>query len=138
LGWREQFETVAGGRRTVELTVQLPPADVLGALREHFVSGGPFDVTQDTEGVLEVEDRSGVGGCAALVVIGLVVALFTFGVGLILVLLWAFTRFRRLRMEATSLDSGSTRLVVAGYPQQVVAEAEQWIRANLAVEDASD
>jgi hypothetical protein len=137
LGWREQLETVAGGRRTVELTVQLPPADVLAVLREHFVSGGSFGVTQDTEGVLEVEDRSGVGGCAALVVIGLLVALFTFGVGLILLLLWAFTKVRRLRLEAASLDTASTRLVVAGYPQQVAVEAEQWIRANLPVEDAS-
>jgi hypothetical protein len=85
LGWREQFETVAGGRRTVELKVQRPPADVLAALREHFVSGGPFGATQDTEGVLEVEDRSGVGGCASWIVIGLIAALFTFGVGLILV-----------------------------------------------------
>jgi hypothetical protein len=109
LGWREQFESVAGGRRTVELKVQRPPADVLATLREHFVSGGPFGATQDTEGVLEVEDRSGAGGCVALIVIGLIAALFTFGVGLILVLLWAFTRFRRLRMEAAPLDTGSTR-----------------------------
>jgi hypothetical protein len=112
------------------------PADVLGALREHFVSGGPFGVTQDTEGVLEVEDRSGAGDCAAWI-IAFIAALFTFGVGLILVLLWAFTKFRRLRMGATSLNTGSTRLVVSGYPRQVVAEAEQWIRANLPVEDAS-
>ena len=137
LGWREQFETVAGGRRTVELTVRRVPGDLLATLREHFVTQGPFGVTQDTEGVLEIEDRSGVGGCAAWVVAGLVAALFTFGVGLIVVLLWAFTRFRRLRLEATSLDTGRTRLTVAGYPQQVVIEAEQWIRANLPVEDAS-
>ena len=52
MGWREQLETVVGGRRTVELKVQRPPEDVLAALREHFVSGGPFGVTQDTEGVL--------------------------------------------------------------------------------------
>jgi hypothetical protein len=57
LGWREQFETVAGGRRTVELKVQRPAADVLAVLREHFVSGGPFGVTQDTEGVLEEQLR---------------------------------------------------------------------------------
>jgi hypothetical protein len=101
------------------------------------VTRGLFGVTQDTEGVLEIEDRSGAGGCMSWVVIGLVVALFTFGVGLILVLLWAFTKFRRLRMEATPLGAGSTRLVVAGYPQQVVVEAEQWIRANLPVEDVS-
>jgi hypothetical protein len=93
-------------------------------------------VTQDTEGVLEVEDRSGAGDCAAWI-IAFIAALFTFGVGLILVLLWACTKFRRLRMEATSLNTGSTRLVVSGYPRQVVAEAEQWIRANLPVEDAS-
>jgi hypothetical protein len=93
-------------------------------------------VTQDTEGVLEVEDRSGAGGCAAWI-IAFIAALFTFGVGLILVLLWAFTKFRRLRMGATSLNTGSTRLVVSGYPRQVVAEAEQWIRANLPVDDAS-
>jgi hypothetical protein len=134
LGWREQFETVAGGRRTVELTVQRPPADVLATLREHFVSGGSFGVTQDTEGVLEVEDRSGAGGCATWVFIGLVVALFTFGVGLLLVLLYAFTKFRRLRMETVPLDADSTRLVVSGYPQQAVSEAEQWIRANLPLE----
>ena len=131
------METVAGGRRTVELTIQRPPSDVLRSLREHFVTRGPFGVTQDTEGVLEIEDRSGAGGCMSWVVIGLVVALFTFGVGLILVLLWAFTKFRRLRMEATPLGADSTRLVVAGYPQQVVVEAEQWIRANLPVEDVS-
>jgi len=91
-------------------------------------------VTQDTEGVLEVEDRSGAGSCVAWI-IALIAALFTFGVGLILVLLWAFTRFQRLRFVASSLDTGGTRLVVAGYPQQVVADAEQWIRANLPVED---
>jgi hypothetical protein len=34
LGWREQFETVAGGRRTVELKVQRPPCGcVSGASR---------------------------------------------------------------------------------------------------------
>jgi hypothetical protein len=137
LGWREQLETVAGGRRTVELRVQRPPADLLAALREHFVTGGPFGVTQDTEGVLEVEDRSGPGNWAVLVAIGLVTALFTFGVGTILLVLWAFTKIRRLRLEAASLDIASTRLIVAGYPQQVVVEAEQWIRANLPVEDAS-
>jgi hypothetical protein len=143
LGWRERFETFAGGRRTVELKVQLPRADVLAALREHIVSGEPFAATQDTEGVLEVEDRSGVddGGCGTWIVIGLIVALFTFGVGLIVVLLWAFTRaltkMRRLRLEASSLDTGPTRLVVAGYPYEVVVEAEQWIRANLPVKDAS-
>jgi hypothetical protein len=137
LGWREQLETVAGGRRTVELRVQRPPADVLAALREHFVTGGPFGVTQDTEGVLEVEDRSGPGNWAVLVAIGLVTALFTFGVGTILLVLWAFTKMRRLRLEAASLDIASTRLIVAGYPQQDVVEAEQWIRANLPVEDAS-
>jgi hypothetical protein len=134
LGWREQLETVAGGRRTVELTVRRPPSGVLGALRDHFVTEGPFGVTHDTEGVLEIEDRSGVGSCAAWVVAGLVAALFTLGLGLILVLLWAFTRFRRLRLEVTPLDTGRTRLIVAGYPQQVVIEAEQWIRANLPVE----
>ena len=48
-------------------------------------------MTQDTEGVLEVEDRSGPGSCAVLVAIGLVTAHFTFGVGTILLLLWAFT-----------------------------------------------
>ena len=137
MGWREQLETVAGGRRTVELRVQRPPADVLAALREHFVTGGPFGVTQDTEGVLEVEDRSGPGNWAVLVAIGLVTALFTFGVGTILLVLWAFTKMRRLRLEAASLDIASTRLIVAGYPQQDVVEAEQWIRANLPVEDAS-
>jgi hypothetical protein len=137
LGWREQLETVAGGRRTVELRVQRPPADLLAALREHFVTGGPFGVTQDTEGVLEVEDRSGPGNWAVLVAIGLVTALFTFGVGTILLVLWAFTKMRRLRLEAASLDIASTRLIVAGYPQQDVVEAEQWIRANLPVEDAS-
>jgi hypothetical protein len=141
LGWREQFETFAGGRRTVELKVQRPPADVLAALREHFVSGGPFGATQDTEGVLEVEDRTGVDdrGCLTWIVIGVVVAVFTFGVGLIIVLLWAFTRaltqIRRLRFEASSLDTGGTRLVVAGYPYEVVNEAEHWIRVNLPVED---
>jgi hypothetical protein len=108
---------------------------VLAALREHFVSEGLFGATQDTEGVLEVEDRSGAGGCASWIVIGFVVALFTFGVGLILVLLWALTKFRRLRFEASSLDTGNIRLVVAGYPFEVVVEAEQWIRANLPVED---
>ena len=134
MAWREQFESVAGGRRTVELKVQCPPADVLAALREHFVSGGPFGATQDTEGVLEVEDRSGAGGCAAWIV-AIIAALFTFGVGLIIVLLWVLTKIRRLRFEASSPDTGGTRLVVAGYPQQVVVEAEQWIRANLPVED---
>jgi hypothetical protein len=94
-------------------------------------------VTQDTEGVLEVEDRSGPGSCAVLVAIGLVTAFFTFGVGTILLVLWAFTKFRRLRLEAASLDTTSTRLVVAGYPQEVVVEAEQWVRANLPIEDAS-
>jgi hypothetical protein len=137
VGWREQFETVAGGRRTVELKVQRPPTDVLAALREHLVFGGPFSATQDTEGVLEVEDRSGAGGCASWIVIGLVAALFTFGVGLILVLLWALTKFRRLRFEASSLDTGNTRLIVAGFPYGVVVEAEQWIRANLSVEGVS-
>jgi hypothetical protein len=141
LGWREQFETVAGGRRTVELKVQRPPSDVLAALREHFVSGGPFGATQDTEGVLEVEDRSGVNarGCGTWIFLGLLAGLVTFGVGLIIVVLWALTRgltqMRRLRFEASSLDTGSTRLVVAGYPYDVVVEAEQWIRANLPVED---
>jgi hypothetical protein len=137
LGWREQLETVAGGRRTVELRVQRPPADVLAALREHFVTGGPFGVTQDTEGVLEVEDRSGPGNWVVLVAIGLVTTLFTFGVGTILLVLWALTKIRRLRLEAASLDIASTHLLVAGYPQEVVIEAEQWIRANLPVEDAS-
>jgi hypothetical protein len=94
-------------------------------------------VTQDTEGVLEVADRSGPGSCAVLVAIGLVTAFFTFGVGTILLLLWAFTKFRRLRFEAASLDTTSTRLEIAGYPQQVVIETEQWIRANLPVRDAS-
>ena len=136
MGWREQFESVAGGRRTVELKVQRPPADVLAALREHFVSGGPFAATQDTEGVLEVEDRSGVGGCAAWIV-AFIAAIFTLGVGLIIVFLWALTRIRRLRFEASSLATDGTRLVVSGYPQRVVVEAEQWIRANLPVEDAS-
>lgn len=135
MGWREQFETVAGGRQTVELTVELPPADVLRALREHFVSRGPFGVTEDTEGVLEAEDRSGAGGCMSWVVMGFVVALFTFGVGLIVVLLWAFTKFRRLRMEAASSGSGHTRLTVSGYPRQAVTEAEEWIRANLPIGD---
>jgi succinate dehydrogenase/fumarate reductase cytochrome b subunit len=110
---------------------------VLAALREHFVTAGPFGVTQDTEGVLEVEDRSGPGSWVVLVAIGIVTALFTFGVGTILLVLWAFTKIRRLRLEAASLDIASTRLIVAGYPQQVVVEAEQWIRANLPVEDAS-
>jgi hypothetical protein len=134
LGWREQFETVAGGRRTVELLVQLPPSATLGALREHFVASGSFGVTEDAEGVLEVEDRSGAGGCMSWVVIGLVVALFTFGVGLVLVVLWAFTKFRRWRAEAVPSGSGATRLTISGYPQQTVTEAEQWVRANLPVE----
>ena len=69
------------------------------------------------------------------VFIGLVVALFTFGVGLAIVLLWAFTKFRRLRMEVASSGSGFTRLTISGYPQQAVGEAEQWIRANLPVEE---
>jgi hypothetical protein len=85
--------------------------------------------------VLEVEDRSGPGNCVTLIAIGLVTALFTFGLGLIVLLLWALTKFRRLRFEASSLDAGGTRLVVAGYPYEVVVEAEQWIRANLPVED---
>ena len=135
MGWREQFENMVGVRRTVELKVQRPPADVLAALREHFVSGGLFGPTQETEGVLEVEDRSGPGNCATLIAVGIVAALFTFGVGLIILLLWAFSKFRRLRFEASSLDTGGTRLVVAGYPYDVVVEAEQWIRANLPVED---
>jgi hypothetical protein len=117
---------------------------VLAALREHFLSEGPFvGATQDTEGVLEVEDRSGVDdgwGCGTWIVIGLLLALVTFGVGLIIVLLWAFaralTKIRRLRFEASSLETGGTRLVVAGYPYDVVVEAEQWIRANLPVDDA--
>jgi hypothetical protein len=134
LGWREQLETVAGGRQTVELTALRPPAEVLEALREHFVSRGTFGVTEDREGVLEIEDRSGVGGCAAWVVAGIVVALFTFGVGLILALLWAFTKFRRLRLEAVPSGSEVTRLTISGYPRQTVTEAEQWIRANLPVE----
>ena len=134
MGWREQLETVAGGRQTVELTVLLPPAEVLEALREHFVSRGPFGSTEDREGVLEVEDRSGVGGCATWIVAGIVVALFTFGVGLILALLWAFTKFRRLRLEAAYSGPEGTRLTVSGYPRQTVTEAEQWIRANLPVE----
>jgi hypothetical protein len=144
LGWREQFETFAGGRRTVELRIQRPPADVLAALREHFVSGELFGATQDTEGVLEVEDRSGVEddrGCGTWIVIGIIAALFTFGVGLIIVFLWAFTRAltrtRRLSFEASSLDTGNTRLIVAGFPYGVVVEAEQWIRANLPVEGVS-
>jgi hypothetical protein len=144
LGWREQFETFAGGRRTVELRIQRPPNDVMAALREHFVSGGSFGATQDTEGVLEVEDRSGVEearGCGTWIILGLLAGLVTFGVGLIIVLLWAFTRaltqIRRLRFEASSLDTGGTRLVVAGYPYDVVVEAEQWIQANLPVDDAS-
>jgi hypothetical protein len=114
-----------------------PPTDVLTALREHFVSEGLFGATQDTEGLLEVEDRSGVDdrGCGTWIVIGVIAAVFTFGVGLIVVLLWALTQIRRLRFEASSLDTGSTRLVVAGYPYDVVVEAEQWIRANLPVED---
>ena len=72
--------------------------------------------------MLEVEDRSGVNdrGCVTWIVIGVVVAVFTFGVGLIIVLLWAFTRaltqIRRLRFEASSLDTGDTGLVVAGLP----------------------
>lgn len=132
MGWREQFETIAGGRQTVELSVQLPPAEVLAALREHFVSRGPFGVTEDREGVLEVEDRSGPGGCAPWVVIG-ITALFTFGVGLILVVLWAFTQFRRLRLEAVPSGPEVTRLTISGYPRQTVTEAEQWIRANLPV-----
>ena len=141
MGWREQFETFAGGRRTVELRVERPCTDVLTALREHFVSEGLFGATQDTEGVLEVEDRSGVDdrGCGTWIVIGVIAAVFTFGVGLVVVLLWAFTRaltqIRRLRFEASALDTGSTRLVVAGYPYDVVVEAEQWMRANLPVED---
>ena len=85
--------------------------------------------------MLEIEDRSGVGGCAAWIV-AFIAALFTLGVGLIIVFLWILTKIRRLRFEASSLNPGGTRLVVAGYPYGVVAEAEQWIRANLPVEGA--
>lgn len=137
MGWREQFESIFGGRRTVELWVRLSPQEALQALREHFVSDGSYGATAETAGVLEVEDRSGAGGCLGLVVIALLVAFFTLGVGLVLLVLWAFTKFRRLRIEAISSEAGVTILTVSGYPQQAVTEAEEWIRTNLLVVEQS-
>jgi hypothetical protein len=74
--------------------------------------------------VLDVEDRPGAGGCAAWI-IAFIAALFILGVGLIVLLLRAFSRFRRLRFEASSLDTGDICLVVAGYPYEVVVKAVQ-------------
>ncbi len=135
MGWREEFENIAGGRRTVELSVALPPAEVLQTLRTYLVSEGPYGATVETDRALEVEDRSGLGGCTTLILVGILVTFFTFGFGLILLVLWAFTKFRRLRIEAVPSGSDETRLTVSGYPQQAVTEAEEWIRGNLPIEE---
>ena len=137
MGWREQLENIAGGRRTVQLTVHLAPDDALRALRDYLVSDGKYNATVETEGILEVEDRSGanpgLGGCILIFVL----VTISFGLALVLVLLWAFTKFRRLRIEAISPESEGTRLTLSGYPQQAVTEAEDWIRANLPTSNQS-
>ena len=137
MGWREQLETIAGGRRTVELTVQLSPDDALRALRDYLVSDGAYNATVETEATLEVEDRSGanpgLGGCILIFVL----VTISFGLALVLVVLWALTKFRRLQIEATPSDSGGARLILSGYPQQAVTEAEQWIQANFPIGNQS-
>lgn len=136
MGWREQLETVFGGRRTVELTVRVSPEEALRVLREHLVSEGGYGVTTETVGVLEVEDRSRAAnwGCGGWILI-LVLIPASFGLALVLVLIWALTQIRRLRLEASPSDSGGSRLTVSGYPQQAVADAEEWIHANLPIRD---
>lgn len=133
LAVREQLETVLGGRRTVELTIRLRPDEVLRELREGFMSRGSYSATVETGSALEVEDRTRLPGCFAQFFIA-VLALATFGLALLLFVLWVFTSIRRLRFEVESLGPESTRLAISGYPQQAVSEAEQWIRANLPVE----
>lgn len=140
MGWREQFETVAGGRRTVELSVRLGPEEAVRALREHLVSEGSYEATVETEGVLEVEHRSPVNmGCGWNLAVLVLLSILTFGVVLVLALLWVLfkgmTNTRRLRLEASPSGSGGTRLTISGYPRQAVTEAEEWIQANLPIVD---
>lgn len=132
---REQLETVFGGRREFELTVQLPPEETLRVIREHLVSGGSYGATSERSGVLDFEDRSKAAnwGCTGWLLM-LILIPASLGLALVLVLIWALTQIRRLRFEASPSGSGLSRLTVSGYPQQAVTEVEQWIRANLPVE----
>ncbi len=133
---REQLETILGGRRTVELTVRLPPDEVLRVVHDHLVLQGPYGATVQTSEVLEAEDRSGLPGCFAQIFIA-VLSLATLGLALLLFALWVFTSIRRLRLETVPLGPEGTRLMISGYPRQAVTEAEQWMRTNLPVEGAS-
>lgn len=58
MGWREQYESVFGGRRVVECEVSLSPEETLRRLRTHLVSEGSYRSKIDLRDVLEAEDSS--------------------------------------------------------------------------------